>query len=450
MTQMKLLATRIPGFTTPAPAASTKVKRRGEIPLEDVLTTAETIAEHFGGTGLQVNLSTGPAQPVSVLPPAADKTTVKREVSAHLEGFHAEIASLKDQSVNQEKRFQESIAKMEANLKQSFNQSVRDSPPHKDIAPAGEASNRWGQDRASNQREPSNNQGPCWYCGQGHRMSVCHFKQEHIDMGYITFEGGLVRFGNGGVIPKYPENKTKKEKVDEHYSNLGKPRGASLFSGQSQAHVQFIQNDASDECVDYDSRDDELRALRVQINLQKSQFVVPQIQMNPIRHPQVQQNYLGNEAQQFIQLPAPVAGHYREKLTDYPLLTGPLHDLIKSNAEWKWGNRQEDAFIELKHHLYLFVRREVRKRQNDGKVDLDETPPPSGKSSPPRKIQLDDDYSEEEPPEVEFVRIVDQSNNANSGVRKIPKTPKPQATCANPETRDSKRVGWTHREYLGT
>ncbi|KAJ7040086.1 hypothetical protein C8F04DRAFT_1178190 [Mycena alexandri] len=309
MTQMKLLATRIPGFTTPAPAASTKVKRRGEIPLEDVLTTAETIAEHFGGTGLQVNLSTGPAQPVSVLPPAADKTTVKREVSAHLEGFHAEIASLKDQSVNQEKRFQESIAKMEANLKQSFNQSVRDSPPHKDIVPAGEASNR---------------------------------------------------------------------------------------------------------------------------------------------HPQVQQNYLGNEAQQFIQLPAPVAGHYQEKLTDYPLLTGPLHDLIKSNAEWKWGNRQEDAFIELKHHLYLFVRREVRKRQNDGKVDLDETPPPSGKSSPPRKIQLDDDYSEEEPPEVEFVRIVDQSNNANSGVRKIPKTPKPQATCANPETRDSKRVGWTHREYLGT
>ncbi|KAJ7754893.1 hypothetical protein B0H16DRAFT_1458919 [Mycena metata] len=86
MTQMKLLATRLPGLTTPTPAPTVpKVKRRGEIPLEDVLNTAETIAEHFGGTGLQVNLSTGPVQPVSVLPPVADKTTVKREVAAHLE-----------------------------------------------------------------------------------------------------------------------------------------------------------------------------------------------------------------------------------------------------------------------------------------------------------------------------------------------------------------------------
>ncbi|KAJ7703756.1 hypothetical protein B0H16DRAFT_1463077 [Mycena metata] len=88
MTQMKLLATRLPDLTTPTPAPTVpKVKRRGEIPLEDVLNTAETIAEHFGGTGLQVNLSTGPVQPVSVLPPVADKTTVKREVAAHLEEF---------------------------------------------------------------------------------------------------------------------------------------------------------------------------------------------------------------------------------------------------------------------------------------------------------------------------------------------------------------------------
>jgi hypothetical protein len=310
MTQMKLLATRLPGLTTPTPApAAPKVKRRGEIPLEDVLKTAETIAEHFGGTGLQVNLSTGPVQPVSVLPPAADKTTVKREVAAHLEEFQSEIATLKDQSVNQEKRFKETLAKMEANLKQSFSQSTRDPPPHKDIVQTGEASNRWGQDRAYSQRpEQSNvNLGPCWYCGQGHRMANCHFKQEHIDMGYITFDGGLVRFGNGGPIPRYPDSKTKKEKVDEHYSSLGKPRGTSLFQAQASVHDQFSQFHASDDRVDYDSRDDELRSLRVQMNLQRTQ-VVPHIQMNPVRHPQVQQNYQGNSAQQFMQLPAPVGG----------------------------------------------------------------------------------------------------------------------------------------------
>lgn len=138
-------------------------------------------------------------------------------------------------------------------------------------------------------------------------MSNCHFKQEHIDMGYITFDGGLVRFGNGGVIPRYPDSKTKKEKVDEHYSSLGKPRGTSLFQAQTNIHDQFSQFHASDDRVDYDSRDDELRSLRVQMNLQRTQ-VVPHIQMNPVRHPQVQQNYQGNSAQQFMQLPAPVGG----------------------------------------------------------------------------------------------------------------------------------------------
>ncbi|KAJ7775424.1 hypothetical protein B0H16DRAFT_1756775 [Mycena metata] len=88
MTQMKLLATRLLGLTTRIPAPTVpKVKCRGKIPLENVLTTAETIAEYFGGTGLQVNLSTGPVQPVLVLPPVTDKTKVKREVAAYLEAL---------------------------------------------------------------------------------------------------------------------------------------------------------------------------------------------------------------------------------------------------------------------------------------------------------------------------------------------------------------------------
>lgn len=119
-------------------------------------------------------------------------------------------------------------------------------------------------------------------------------------------------------------------------------------------------------------------------------------------------------------------GHYRERLADYSELAGPLHSLIKSNAEWKWGTEQEDAFIELKHHIYLFLRHEVRKRQNDGKVNIDETPPPSEKTSPPKKIQLDDDYSEGEPPEVEFVKMVDDSTHADSRVRDRPRSPIPR------------------------
>ncbi|KAJ7309272.1 hypothetical protein DFH08DRAFT_823443 [Mycena albidolilacea] len=92
-------------------------------------------------------------------------------------------------------------------------------------------------------------------------MATCQYKREHIVMGYIGFENNSLCLSNRQFILKYPENKSKKERVDDYWFAQGKKCGATLPL-QSQNRIN-----TSDDRVDYiyDSRDYELLSLKVQV-----------------------------------------------------------------------------------------------------------------------------------------------------------------------------------------
>jgi hypothetical protein len=128
-------------------------------------------------------------------------------------------------------------------------------------------------------------------------------------MGYIGFENGSLRLSNGQFIPKYPENKSKKEHVDDYWFAQGKKRGATLPL-QSQNLVN-----TSDDRVDhiYDSRDDELLSLKVQVQAlaRTSNSGQPVLNQTAVNIPQPIQGMIPIPqfaTPQFIQMPTAPTG----------------------------------------------------------------------------------------------------------------------------------------------
>jgi hypothetical protein len=137
------------------------------------------------------------------------------------------------------------------------------------------------------------------------------------------FENGSLGLSNRQFIPKFPENKSKKEHVDDYWVAQGKKCGATLLL-QAQNMIN-----ASKDRVDhiYDSRDDELLSLKVQVQAlarisNSSQLGIPQPTQGMVPTPQL-------AAPQFVQMPMGVM--------DF----GQLCNLVDAYR----GGQQADQFV---------------------------------------------------------------------------------------------------------
>jgi hypothetical protein len=166
----------------------------------------------------------------------------------------------------------------------TFNQTVRERPPHQEAAPNNFNNNRndrapsgnngnnggFGGNPGYNHNNSNNHQG-CWYCNQDHLMISCPFKLEHIEMGYIIIENGYMKLSTGNLIPRYPDYKSKKDRVDDYWFGQGKKKGSPIPMTQNlvNAPMGFNQdnygNNGDQLTQVYDSRDDELRVMKVQL-----------------------------------------------------------------------------------------------------------------------------------------------------------------------------------------
>jgi hypothetical protein len=272
------------------------VQRRGDrLDYKLVLETAEKIADSWTGRSSNIllsGLSNGTlraGRPETSLLQGGPVLDLQREVTDKLDAFSGELASLKDSAVVQEKQFKESLDKMENALKDSIRSSLvqytRGPPPHMDLTTAGGVSNQ-EQDRINPRYTNNSKQLLCFFCLGPHLIRDCPYKDDYINMGWLRVENGRMNFGDGGLISKYPEWKSKKEHIDDHYAAKGitkdtARRGANLMQSQEGYFNPYIEDDNLDQV--YDSRADELRSRQVQMTLMNN---VHRIQSQPVYNQQ--------------------------------------------------------------------------------------------------------------------------------------------------------------------
>jgi hypothetical protein len=237
------------------------IKRRGDkIPLKDVTEIALQVSDTWTGSTVRPRTYT---EESSLLP--ASNSGIKHEMVEKLETLSMEVAQIHDRFEAHKKEIGE---KVEVTIQKSFAQHMRQPPPHMNMNNnGGESSNRNNQMNNSGKNNNTNrgsDQG-CFYCGLEHLIAECPYKEQHIKMGYLSFDNGHMRLGNGGFIPKFPENKSRKERVDDYYANQGKPRGAPLGTISNQFSQMQYDNGSDQMSSIYDTRNDELLALRVQM-----------------------------------------------------------------------------------------------------------------------------------------------------------------------------------------
>ncbi|PPQ76832.1 hypothetical protein CVT24_010687 [Panaeolus cyanescens] len=77
--------------------------------------------------------------------------------------------------------------------------------------------NRNPRPRNLNEQAP----GTCFYCKElGHAFAGCPTRLMHLDLGKVMLDkGGMTRFPDGSTIPRFPEDKTMKEKVEDWHKN---------------------------------------------------------------------------------------------------------------------------------------------------------------------------------------------------------------------------------------
>jgi len=243
------------------------VKRRGDvIPLADVLKIAKHVVDIAAASPRNTKSSSSGSGYVPTAEPG-----IKKEYLQRLETLSQEVSHIKDGFEVHKKEIGKTVADT---IQQSFAQIARQAPPHMsgNAAGSGIQNNRtYGNNNEQSGRMAERPPMDCFYCKEDHPVATCPHKEEHIKMGYITFVDGAMRLGNGSFIPKFPDYKSKKERVDDYYAGQGKPRGAPLGKRVNQQFSQgYIQNGDEDQVKQlYDSRDDELLALRVQLMNQK-------------------------------------------------------------------------------------------------------------------------------------------------------------------------------------
>lgn len=210
---------------------------------------------------------------------ARTEVKIKEEVNERME---AGMALIKDTLVVSEGRIKQEMNSvssqvndlktdmrdMKKSVEQALNQNSyrgRDPPPHRDIVQAGQASNRDGEDRTFRQYNKD-----CFYCYlSGHMVRDCPYKREHIDTGKIIIENGRMKLGDGAIFPKWPESKSQKQRVDDYFGNKSVPGAPHVLiqdynPPQPGQVAQFKQDIIDNLNTVYDTRDDEIRCLKVQ------------------------------------------------------------------------------------------------------------------------------------------------------------------------------------------
>jgi hypothetical protein len=197
----------------------------------------------------------------------------RKNEKERMEQFAAEVASLKDTVAVQDKRFGElmderfdrmfrRLGTHQGDTVQAMvqmNHSLREGEPKRQVTLRGETT-----------------PGPCWYCLEfGHLIRDCLVKLGHIDRGMIVIEQGQLRLGKGkGFIPRFPLEWSRAKRVEDFW--LKNPQGLGQDAATASMMSATYESDSLDSV--YDSRDDELRSLRVQnALLANSRYEAPQV-----------------------------------------------------------------------------------------------------------------------------------------------------------------------------
>ncbi|KAJ6464808.1 hypothetical protein DFH09DRAFT_1112999 [Mycena vulgaris] len=194
---------------------------------------------------------------------------IKQDFNDKLESFANDIAQMKDREVLREKCLLETLA----SLKASFTQGTRDPPPHQEQFRNKDSYNQGGGGNQSRNNEEcrNNDERP------RNEERDCPEKQEHINNGRIIMEKKIIKLSNGQQIPSFPPYKSRKERVDDYYANKGIPKLIEPAMWQSyNPSSYYLHHHSYESGVDsvrdvYDSRDDELKSMRIQRALQQQQ-----------------------------------------------------------------------------------------------------------------------------------------------------------------------------------
>jgi hypothetical protein len=282
--------------TTPAQAATTTgagpvtvgIPRRGDrLDYKMVLDIAEKIADSWSGrensalfSGMN-DLIIGDEQTQSSVIQENVLIGIQKEVNEKLEIFSGELASFKDSAVVQEKKLNDSLDKMENSLKESIRstlvQFTRGPPPHLDVP----GSSHQGQERTYERNTGNQRQFLCYFCLGQHLIRDCPVKTEYINLGWLKVENSRMYYGDGsGMVPRYPEWKSRKEHIDDHYAAKGITKDQARRQGvnfvQSQGGYSYHEEENLDQI--YDSRADERLSNQVQSAM-----------LNNVYRPQIQQ-----------------------------------------------------------------------------------------------------------------------------------------------------------------
>ncbi|KAJ7473485.1 hypothetical protein FB451DRAFT_1175120 [Mycena latifolia] len=262
------------------------VRREDSVPLSTVMTIAEAISKRWiSASSNTKNLPTKKAFVAEAV--TLEESFIlkfKQEVSERLENFANEMALFKDSSILQEKHLQESINGLSQSLKMTLAQMTRLQPPHLDMNVNNDNSNCGSNEGGSNDKAYKS-------------------RKERVDNYYVS--QGIPRPPMQALVPSYTQQLY--QAMVQSYSQLPYP--------------QYTQgNGTSDNVGDvYDSRDDELRSLRVQRNLQQAQLAVP-----------TQQTITQLSNQNFV--PIPPAPSILPQGVDMAQLV-QLFDLVKSAGQ---------------------------------------------------------------------------------------------------------------------
>ena len=344
------IAKPAPGVVAPAVQTGTTlavpvVDRTEEtIPLLDLLKMVESLTKFNAAAPTAIATLTavkvdGTYETTLGIPPSNSKeiSNLRTEVSERFDTFAGDIAQIRDNQALSEKRLTSSIIELKDSFKTSISQAIQSSVQNtgnreNNNNTGGQNSYRENQGSHRENQGSRENQGryqpseskDCYYCYlTGHMVRDCPYKKEHIDSGRILIENNRMKLGDGTAFPRWPENKSQKQRVDDYYQNKLVP-GAPQVLIQTYTHPRIDQiaqyhSDIVDNLSSvYDSRDDEIRTLQVQKYI-KDQLQRPDSQpVATFQQGQVLQNGGGT-----VQAYGPIS---------QPMITKPMAPAIVNTA----------------------------------------------------------------------------------------------------------------------
>ncbi|KAJ7455440.1 hypothetical protein FB451DRAFT_1407757 [Mycena latifolia] len=274
-------------YWKPTLTVATNVERPEEtIPLADLLVLVEKLTKvNTSRNPTMANLTASKEETLAGSSAVSvgssigsrDFQKMKVEVSDRLDAFAGEIANVKDSLKLSEDRakanLEKSLLKLEASFKVSLNQAIRGPAPHQETASPGQVSNKEVLEKTySFKSGGATDRGmECYYCYlTGHMVRDCPYKKEDIDRGRVLIENNRMKLGDGTPFPKWPENRSQKQRVDDYYANkmvVGAPMVLTQFYEHPTPETRVSQFQAGiidDLRSTYDCRDDEARTVCVQ------------------------------------------------------------------------------------------------------------------------------------------------------------------------------------------